>query len=798
MTTKGIILVPPKQLRQQCDPKQFTFKSTDELKPLDQLIGQPRAYESLEFGIRIQSHGYNLFAIGPAGTGKFSFINQLVKERAEERPPPNDWCYLYNFSNPLRPIAVSLKPGDGKRFKKDMHKLVEELQSLIPSLLESDEFRGQIQEIEDEFKAKEEEAFKKLEKEARKEDLLLLSTPHGFTVAPAKDGEVISLKEFESLPEKERKRKEEKVVAIRQKIRKFLEKLPALSKKKQKAQRKLQRDYVVFAIGKSIHRLKKKYKKYDVLINYLNEVENDILENLQEFISKEPATPTKQPSAPELSSIGLLKYEVNLLVSHSTKDHAPVIYEDHPIHRNLIGCFEHVAQMGALVTNFTLIKAGALHRANGGYLILEIEKLLSEPFAWDSIKRALFSKTIKIEPLSHELTFMSTVSIMPEPISLDVKVILIGPRSLYYTLCELDSDFQKLFKVVVDFNEDTDRTAKMNQLFARLIAGISRKENLKAFTPKAVANVIDQCSRYVDDAQKLSMHMASIADLIREANYWATQSKQKYVKGKDVEKAIKEQIKRLNRVREYAYEDIKRKDIFIDTKGKKAGQVNALSVVEMAEFYFGQPSRITAVTRLGKGDIVDIEREVDLGGSLHSKGVLILSGFFQSRYARNHHLSLSASIVFEQNYGHVDGDSASAAELVALLSSLSNTPIKQNFGITGSINQLGEIQPIGAVNAKIEGFFEICSQNQLTGDQGVVIPKPNIKNLMLKKDVVRAVEKGLFHIYAVSNIDEAVEVMTGKSAGKRDRKGNFPKDSVNYLVEKRLLEYVEIAKEEKD
>lgn len=795
MTTKGIISVPPKELRQHCDPKQFTFKSTDELKPLDKLIGQPRAYDSLEFGIKIKSHGYNLFATGPSGTGKFSFIKELVEQHAQERPPPNDWCYLHNFVKPLRPIAVALKPGDGMKFKKNMQLLVEELQNLIPSLLESEEFRGQMQEIEDEFKSLEEEGYKKLEKEARKHDLLLLSTPHGFTVAPAKDGEVISLKEFESLPKDDRKQKEEKIVEMRHKISEFLEKLPYWNKKKKKAQKKLQRDYVVLAIGKSINRLKKKYKKYDVLVKYLNEVENDILENLQEFITQEPPT---QKSTPELPSIGLLKYQVNLLVSHSSKDRAPVIYEDHPNHRNLIGCFEHIAQMGALVTNFTLIKAGALHLANGGYLIMEIEKLLSEPFAWEVIKRALFSRAVKIEPLSHELTFMSTVSIMPEPIPLDIKVILLGPRSLYYTLFDLDSDFQKLFKVLVDFNEDTDRTAKMNQLFARLIAGITKKEDMKAFTPKAVSTVIDECSRYVDDAQKLSMHMNSIANLIRESNYWAMQSKRKYVKALDVEKAISEQLKRFDRLREHTYEDIKRKYIFIDTKGKKVGQVNALSVIEMAEYRFGQPSRITAVTRLGKGDIVDIEREVDLGGALHSKGVLILSGFFQSRYARNHHLSLAASIVFEQSYGHVDGDSASIAELVALLSSLSNVPIKQNLGITGSINQLGEIQPIGGVNAKIEGFFDVCEQSHLTGDQGVVIPKSNIKNLMLRKDVVRAVEKNQFHVYAVANIDEALEVLTDKPAGKRNKKGDFPKDSVNYLVEKRLIEYVETAKEEKD
>lgn len=785
-----------KQLRSQCDSKQFDFKTTEELDDLTEILGHQRALEAIHFGVKISSNGYNLYALGSSGVGKYSVIQQILAKEAKQRSVPDDWCYIYNFEESQKPIAIHLPPGKGTELQSDMRELIEELSSSIPAILESDEFRTRIQEIEDKFKKRHEKKFKKIEEEAKKEGLLILSSPHGFTVVPAKEGKAVTLKEFEQLPSEERKEKEKKIEKFRVRLTKFIEKLPRLNREKRKEQKEVQREFIMSVVGYLIFHLKKKYADYEVVVHYLDQVEKDIIENAHNFIRREEATPVlggvtlteKNP---------LLRYEVNVIVSHAESKGAPIIYEANPVYVNLIGRVEYMSQLGALVTNFTLIRAGALHRANGGYLILDVMKLLRHPYAWDGLKRALYAGAITIETLYQALGLMSTVTIEPEPVPLNVKVVLIGERFVYYLLCALDPDFQKLFKVAADFEEEIKRDKNSQQLFARLIATVVRKEKLHHFDVQAVAAVINQSSRLAGDSEKLSVHICNVKDLLCEASYYADTAGRHVVGESEVEQAIKNQIWRADRIREQLYEKIERGTLLIDTEDQKVGQANGLSVIQLGGFSFGYPMRITATTRLGRGRVINIEREVKLSGAIHSKGVLILSGFLNGRYVQDRHLSLSASLVFEQSYGFVEGDSASVAELATLLSSLSNVPIKQSLAVTGSVNQHGQVQAVGGVNEKIEGFFAVCQQQGLTGEQGVIIPAANVKYLMLRQDVVLAVEKEKFHIYPVNTVDETITLLTGVSAGEKNRQGNFPRGSINYRVEQQLIEYAELALEEK-
>jgi lon-related putative ATP-dependent protease len=519
-----------------------------------------------------------------------------------------------------------------------------------------------------------------------------------------------------------------------------------------------------------------------------------VVENVKDFRAREESGRTPLTLALQ-GGPSFTRYQVNLLVDHSGGQGAPIVYEDNPSYANLLGRVEHSAQFGALVTDFTLIKAGALHRANGGYLMLDMRKVLMQPYAWEGLKRALRSEEINIESLGQVLGLLSTVSLEPQPIPLDVKVVLMGERILYYLLCAYDPDFRELFKVAADFDDRVARSPENSLLYARLIGTLARKGGLRPFDRTAVARVIDQSARLASDGEKLSTHMQSTADLLREADYWAGHAKQKAVSAADVQRAIDGQIRRADRLRERLYEEIKRGTILIDSEGETIGQVNGLSVLQLGDFGFGQPSRITATARLGKGEVIDIEREVELGGAIHSKGVLILSNFMASRYAQNEPLSLSASLVFEQSYGMVEGDSASVAELCALLSALANAPIKQSFGVTGSVNQHGQVQAIGGVNEKIEGFYDVCMAKGPSGTQAVLIPAANVKHLMLRDDVVAAGAAGQFHVYAVETIDEAISLLTGLPAGTADAQGNFPEGSVNYRVQQRLKELSKLRKE---
>ncbi|MBL7063177.1 MAG: AAA family ATPase [Anaerolineae bacterium] len=781
------------QLRQICDPAQFDFETTAELQDLGEIVGQERAVDAIKFGIGIQCEGYNLFALGPSGTGKRTTIRQFLDQRAAAEPIPLDWCYVNNFEQPHKPRALRLPPGQGIVLRKDMEQLIEELRTAIPTTFESEDYRTRRQEAEEEFKERQEKAFGEIQEEAKERGIALIRTPVGLAFAPLREGEVISPDEFQELPEEDRKQVETDISNLQEQLQAIIYQVRQWEREAREKVKELDRQVAMSVVGHPVDELRKKYAELADVVDYLNEVQQDVIENADEF-RKTEETPQIMGIPLPRSLLGppvFRRYQVNMLVDHSESEGAPVIHEDHPTYNNLIGRIEHIAQMGALLTDFNLIKPGALHRANGGYLILDARQMLLQPYAWDGLKRALRSREMRIESLGQVLSLVSTVSLEPESIPLDVKVVLIGERLLYYLLHRFDLDFGELFKVEADFNEEIARSTENNLLYAHLVATMVSRQGLRPFDRGAVARVIEHSARMTRDAEKLSVHLLSIADLLRETDYWADVTGNGVATADDVQRAIEAQIHRADRLQERVQEEITRGTILIDTAGERVGQVNGLSVIVLGNFAFGRPSRITARVRMGKGKVMDIEREVELGGPIHSKGVLILAGFLGARYAAEHPLSLSASLVFEQSYGGVEGDSASLAELCALLSALAEVPVKQSLAVTGSVNQHGQVQPIGGVNEKIEGFFDVCQARGLTGEQGVIIPVANVQHLMLRQDVVEAVAAGQFHVYSVQTVDQATEILAGIPAGERDEEKNFPKGSINQLVEARLIELAE-------
>ena len=784
----------PQQLRQTCDPSQFDFESTEELEELSEVIGQERAVSAVRFGIGIQREGYNLFALGPSGTGKRTTIKQFLDQKAADEPIPSDWCYINNFDDTHKPKALQLPPGQGIELREDMKQLVEELRIAIPTAFESEDYQTRKQELQEQFKEKQEAAFNVIQEKAQEQGIALIRTPVGLAFAPLQDGEVVGPEEFQELPEEKREQVKEHIEKLQEQLQETLRQARKWEREAREKLKELDRQVAMFAVGHRIQELQEKYSDLSDVLDYLEAMKEDVVESVDDFRKtneQEQQALMGSISTDRIAEAKFRRYNVNVIVDHSESEGAPVIYEKHPTYNNLIGRIEHIAQMGALVTDFNLIKPGALHRANGGYLLVDARELLMQPYAWEGIKRVLRAQEVRIESLSQALSLVGTVSLEPESIPLNVKMVLIGEPRLYYLLYQLDPDFSELFKVEADFNSEMKRTAENHELYARMIATIVQREELRPFDRGAIARIIEHSSRLVSDTQKLSTHLLSIANLLQEADYWASEAENGAVTTADVQRAIDAQIHRADRLRERVQEQIERGMILIDTDGEHKGQVNGLSVISLGDYTFGQPSRITARTRLGKGQVVDIEREVELGGPIHSKGVLILSGFLGARYAQDHPLSLSASLVFEQSYGGVDGDSASLAELCALLSSLADAPIKQSLAVTGSINQHGDVQPIGGVNEKIEGFFDVCKARGLTGEQGALIPASNVENLMLRQDLVEAVEEGQFHIYPVETVDQGLELLTGLPVGERDKEGNFPEGSVNQLIEARLIELAE-------
>jgi lon-related putative ATP-dependent protease len=783
------------ELYRGCDPARLGFQTTDELEDLTQVLGQARAVDAIRFGVGIGRDGYNLFAMGPEGVGRHTVVRRYLEQLAPQRETPSDWCYVFNFAAPHKPRALKLPAGRASGFRQDMAQLVEDLRAGIPAAFESDEYRARQREVETEFNDRQEQAIGAIGERAKDQGIALVRTPAGFGFAPRHGDGVMKPEQYHELKEPEQKRLEQAITGFQEELERAIHDVPKWRREAQRKLRELNRQVTRTAVNGLIEELKAAYQPLPQVVEYLASAQEDMIDHAEVF--RQPRE-GEQPTLfgvpiplPEGGESLLRRYQVNVLIEHAEAAGAPIVYEDNPTHDNLVGRIEHTAQMGALVTDFTLIKAGSFHRANGGYLIIDALKLLTQPFAWEALKRALNSRESRIESLGQMLSLVSTVSLEPEPVPLDVKVVLVGQRLLYYLLHAHDPEFPELFKVVVDFEEDVQRGPESDSLYARMIATLARRDKLRPLDCQAVARVIEHGARYAGDAEKLSVQLRDIADLLREADYWAQTAARKVVCAEDVQRAIDARIGRSDRVRDRLQEEIRRGRLLIDTAGSRAGQVNGLSVAQLGEFYFGMPHRITARVRLGAGKVVDIEREVELGGPIHSKGVLILSGFLAGRYAANRPLSLAATLVFEQSYGAVEGDSASSAELYALLSALADAPLDQSLAVTGSVNQHGEVQAIGGVNEKIEGFFDVCRARGLSGSQGVLIPASNVKNLMLRHDVVDAVAAGKFHVYPVETIDQGIEILTGVPAGQRDAVGQFPGGTINHRVERRLSEFAD-------
>ena len=774
----------PSQLRRLCNPAQFQFETTADLPVLETIIGQERAVESIRFGVGIQHSGFNLFALGPNGIGKYTAVQQYLQQKAAQQPTPDDWCYIFNFDQPHKPHALNLPAGHAAQLRADMQQLVEDLGTVLPSAFSSDEYQKQKKAIEEEFKQREIQALDDLKAKSQENNIAFIRTPSGFAFAPLKNREVISPEEFMKLSASEQKEIETQIQELQEGLQGIMSQLPHWQRELQKQLKDLNGNVAIFTITPMFHELRQKYAGMDAVLVYLTAVQNDIVKTVDDFLGAEesPLASMMGGRDKENSPQRFSRYQVNVIVDNSQTSGAPVVYEDQPAYNNLIGRAEHISQMGTLFTDFTLIKPGILHRANGGYLMLDARKVLLQPYAWEGLKHALRAQEIRLESLAQSISLISTVSLEPEPIPLDVKVVLMGDRDLYYLLHQYDPDFAELFKVAADFEDEMVRDDASNQSYAQLIGTLARKEALRHFDKEAVALVIEHGARLAGDAGKLSTHMQSVSDLLREASYWAGEAQRAVVTRADVQRSLEAQLYRNGRIRERLQEAILEDTILIDTQGAVVGQINGLAVYMLGAYSFGRPSRITARVRLGKGEVIDIERQVEMGGPIHSKGVLILASFLGARYAAERPLSLTASLVFEQSYSGVDGDSASSAELYALLSALSGAPIHQSLAVTGSVNQYGQVQAIGGVNEKIEGFYDLCLASGLTGSQGVLIPAANVKHLMLRQDVVDAVSNGRFHIYPIHHIDEGIELLTGIPAGELDQTGSYPAESINGRV----------------
>ena len=805
----AITKLTSEQLYRKCDAEKFNFTTTADLEERVSVLGQDRAISAVELGINIKSRGYNLFCLGPEGTGKTSLVKRILDKEGKLRETPDDWVYVYNFDEPHKPIAINFKAGQAASFAKEMEDFAEFLETNLPEVVKDEIYEEQLSSIREKYQEKRNDYIKVLQKKAKGKKVTLLHMPMGVVVAPMKNGEIISPDVFDTLSEEEKNEIMADLNAMQEEIALHQDDTPQWEEKQAEEIKKLQEKIVKDAVKKPISDIKQKYKGNKKVAEYLKTVQNYILDNITTYVPNYDND--SKPQTDEEPMLGLLgqlknqqdedkfaKFKVNVVVKNVPDSGAPIILLDHPTQGNLVGKVERIQQFGALVSDFTLIKGGALHRANGGFLLIDARKLLLQPYSWESLKRALASKEIKIEAPSEDTSF-ATISLDPQPIPLDVKIVMTGDAELYELLIERDPDFKDYFKVEADFGMVIDRTEENEVEYAKLIGSLSKKKGLRSLNKQAVAKIIEHSSRLADDTEKLTAHVSSIGDLLKEADYWARKSKANQIGKNHIEQAIKSQIYRADRVNQAMLEQIDKGTILLDVVGERVGQINGLVVYNFTRSCFGKPARITTQVRLGHGEFINIEREVAMSGPIHSKGVLILQSLIANRFAKRTPLSLSASIVFEQSYGGVDGDSASSTEYYCMLSAIAELPIKQSLAVTGSINQFGEIQPIGGVNEKIEGFFDVCKYNGLTGTQGVIIPRTNVVNLMLREDVVEAVENGKFHIYAIDTVDDGVELLMGMPAGKRDKRGNFPRNSVNYHVQQSLNEYykdyVKCAKE---
>jgi len=780
----------PAQLYSACAPESFEFETTAELPDLEDAIGQERAVEAIGSGLAMRRPGFNIFALGPPGIGKHNVVRLLVDRQAAAEPVPSDWCYVDDFADVRHPRALRLPPGRGVALRADLDRLVRDLREAIPAAFDTDDYRSRRKLLDEQLKKRQEQAFSAIETRGRERSIALIRSPMGLGLAAVADGEVLEPEKFAKLPPEEQERIRKDLAELQGELQAAVSALPRWEREHREALRQLDREVTAFAAGHLIEDLERRWADHAAVRDHLQAVRKDVIENAEEFLPQDQGS-GEDEGAVLRRALGsehhaARRYRVNVIVDHGGRRGAPVVYCDNPTHANLLGSIEHVSRMGALVTDFSLIKAGALQQANGGYLIVDARKLLLQPLAWEQLKRSLRAREARIEALAQILGLSSTVSLEPEPIPLNVKVVLIGDRTLYHLLSQYDTDIPDLFKVAADFDEHVDRSPETESEYARYAGTLARREGLRPLDRGAVARLVEYGSRLASDATRLSARLQELGDVVREADHVASGAGDGLVTGASVEAALTARIRRADRVRERMQEQIRRGVVLIDTEGHGVGQINALAVYQMSGFAFGRPSRITARVRMGNGSVVDIEREVSLGGPLHSKGVLILAGFLGQRYSAERPLSLAASLVFEQSYGGVDGDSASAAELFALLSAIAQVPISQSFAVTGSVNQLGRIQAIGGVNEKIEGFFDVCVQRGLTGEQGVIIPAANAEHLMLRRDIVEAAEQGRFRIHAIRTVDEGMALLTGLEPGERVESGGFPEGSLNARIEARL------------
>jgi len=787
------------ELYRFCDPNIFTFNTTDDLPELKETIGQERALHALDFGLSLESTGFNIFILGEHGTGKMTTVRSFLSQKAMKEPVPPDWCYLYNFKDPDVPVAISLSPGDAVAFNKDMEELVKILRAEIPKIFDSKEYEKQKSKIISESQKQQTDLFSSLEEEAREKGFSVRKTISGLIIVPVKkSGEPLTEEEYELLDEKTRKKIDETGKVLQEKLNDVVRVMRESEKLVKEVIGRLEKDAALAAVGHLIDELKYKYEKNEKITAYLKDVKEDILQHLEDFKVQEEQAPVLPFMKLPKAEPAFTRYTVNVLVNNKDCKGAPCIFESNPTYYNLFGRTEHKFQYGLAITDFSMIKAGSLHKANGGYIVIDALDLLRNIFSYDALKRAIRNKEVKIEDVWEQYRLISTTTLKPDALPLDVKVVLVGNPYLYYLLYNLDEDYRELFKVKADFDNRMDRTDENIQKYASFVACLCKEEKLRSMDRKGVAKIVEVGSRLAEHQNKLSSLFSDIADLIREASYWASKTYSNIVSEEHVQKAIDERIFRTNRIEERLREMIIEGSIIVNTAGEKVGQINGLAVFDLGDYSFGKPSRITARTYTGKAGIVNIERKTKMSGKIHEKAILIITNYLGSKYATKKPLSLSASITFEQLYDMVEGDSASCAELYALLSSIAGIPLKQSIAVTGSMDQDGEVQPVGGINEKIEGFFDLCRLTGLDGSHGVIIPKRNVKNLMLKKDVVEAVKEGKFFIYPIQRVEEGLEIITGMQVGELRDDGTYSEGTINYLVVKRLTEISEAVKEKKE
>jgi lon-related putative ATP-dependent protease len=788
----------PKDLKYVCDPNSLGFKTTEELEPLDQVIGQDRAVRSIDFGLTIRSFGYNIYAAGVPGTGKKSLIKMFVDRIARKREVPPDIFYVNNFSEPDHPRAIKAPAGLGAQLKRDMEAFVGTLKEELPKAFQGEDYEKRKTRVFEEFQRDRQSAIEAVQSEARKNEMVIKGGDTQVLAVPLINGEEMPSETFDQLPARVQENIRRRQKNLSTSLSAAYREIRSLQQRAQDKLRELDRRVALSVEGHLLNDLRSKYKGHKGIIDYLKAVEEDVLEHLPEFMKPEVEAPAQAPlkTAPAATGgpTGLDRYRVNVIVDNSKQVGAPVVLESNPNCKNLIGSLEREVRLGTLYTDYTMIRAGSVLAANGGFLILDIADVLMAPFAWEALKRVLSNREVKIEDMSEQYGFMATAGLRPQGVDVDLKVIVSGSAELFHALYYYDEDFQKIFKIKADFDILTKKDTDHIRLYARYIARICREEGLKHFDRQAVAELIEHSARMVSEKDRLTLRFSEVADLIRESNYWASQNGNRHVKREHVRKAIEEKIYRSNLLEERIQEMIDDGSILIRTDGESIGQVNALSVFETGSHAFGKPTRITARVSAGDKGVVNIEREVELSGSIHDKGVLILSGYLNGKYGQEAPLALNASICFEQSYSGVEGDSASSTELYAIISSLAGVPIKQSIAVTGSVDQLGRIQPVGGVNEKIEGFFQTCKAAGLTGRQGVMIPEQNVKSLMLDNEVVEAVRQGGFHIWAIGAIDQGLELLTGIPAGEARPDGTYPSGTIHQKAQKRLKQMADRVK----